>query len=108
MSRCPYLSGVNRTCSSPIRLLRERAAASVPSATSVLQEFALAMILGQAEFLADTYPASFPDDEDADWVEWFADLQQDTDAIFAAQSLRPVSPSSAYHFDHWNEDQFNV
>ncbi|PZE86846.1 hypothetical protein DEI91_00630 [Curtobacterium sp. MCBD17_032] len=91
-----------------VRLLRERAAVSLPTATSVLQELALAMILGQAEVFADTYPASFPDDEDSDWKEWFAELQEDTDALAAATSERPVSEQSVYHFDHWNEDQFNV
>lgn len=91
-----------------VRLLRERAVMSLPTATSVLQELALAMILGQAEVLADTYSASFPDDEDSDWKEWFADLQQDTDALAIVTSKRPVSEQSAYHFDRWNENQFNV
>lgn len=78
-----------------VRLLRDRAAVSLPTATTVLQELALAMVLGQAEVFADTNPTSFPDDTDSDLVEWFTDLQQDTDVLATVTSERPVSEDSA-------------
>lgn len=40
-------------------------------------------------------------------MEWFADLQEDTDVPTAATSKHPVSVQSADHFGHWDEDQFN-
>jgi hypothetical protein len=76
-----------------VQLLRERAAKSLPTATSVLQELALAMIFSQAKVLADTYPGSFLNEEDSNWNERFADLQQNTDVLAAVTLKRPVANS---------------
>jgi transcriptional regulator with XRE-family HTH domain len=87
-------------------LLRKRFVAGDLRAESVIEELAIFLIFGEAAFLADMYP-EFLDEGDY-WEDWVGGILDDLDVkffLFSPSIL--LTPRMNYHFDHWDETQFD-
>ena len=90
--------------------LVERARNGMPfAANSVMQELALFLMMEEAEFLMDTMSLDMEAAgiENLDiWKEWIFDFFGDMDIITCLYSNNFLGTDHAYHFEHWNEEQF--
>jgi len=90
---------------SAVDSLRKRFANGALVANSVIEELALYLAFSHAEELSASSDELL--DEEDDWIEWVGDILGDIDVLTFLYSTDIVlTPSAAYHFDHWLEPQF--
>jgi hypothetical protein len=88
-----------------LRRVRNRFVTGQLTAHTVLEEIVVYLILQEAELFADLYPDMVETAEE--WRGWLGDILGDTDVEFLLfQSHWVLTPQIAYHFDHWQKNQF--